>query len=626
MKKIMFLIALIISSFFIVACSNKQDKQLLSDHVNSQENTLEPTKQITTVPNTGIGMYKKYISEVDESLGNYHNKNYQDVRYGSFSGYYFYSNLTSIDAQKGGSSENPSDYYPDGVIISYFKDDKLKGFHLEIGWNTSGSYQKGGDYKYQCEKLLIGNDMIYYSYATDSDDLNEIPTFMCIDGISRVRYDKEAQDYTAKYALKNTTNMKEFLSISGDLYEIDRKKQTLNEVSDKITEEYIKWCEYQQRDILTAQKSFQITPAKVKELIPKGFRFSKSYNDYSVADINSDGIDDILVKILPVQNNYAYKGDYSEDSPYRKNDEYGYYQLWVLKGTDDGSYKAQKLMNSIVWDETYTLSDILASEGGFTLNYFVGRSPFETVLRKFQYNQEKQDWLLAAQYKNSSSLTWMQQGLTISGPRDLGENYISNSGDKKSYNVSAKKYVNDNYNSDYDDYGYLIQFADKETSDKVTELVKQELDQVFRAIKKSNEYHDILLQNDPVVFLNENILVLSFTIMANTEDGTSVSRVIPICIDRNNYSPINFKEYLSTDEFAMLCKDSNINISQLENLYQNYDNYEYLLKAKSPSIALCLTEEGLIVIETGENWPKSYTITRDKLVNTKLSSIWNDWP
>jgi hypothetical protein len=460
--------------------------------------------------------------------------------------------------------------------------------------------------------------------------VSEIPSFMCIDGITQVRYSKETQDYTGKYALENTSSDKEYISIAGVMYEIDRKKQTISKIDDTIVEEYIKWCECQQRDILTAQKSYQTTPEMVEKLIPKGFNFSKSEYDYSVADINSDGIDDILVEILPIQKDYVYNGDYSEDSPYRKINEYGHTQLWVLKGKDNGTYKAQKLMDSIVWDETYTLCDINAFDGGFTMDYFVGRSPFETVLRKFQYNREKQDWFLASQYRNSSYLTWMQQGLTISGPREYGEEYLLNLSDNIYYNVSVKKFINDNYSnllsSDYDDNGYLIQFTDKETADKVAETVRQELVKVFDAIKKLDECHDILLQDDSGVFLNGKNLVISFTIMDETANGTSVDRVIPICIDMNTCTLIDFQKYLTTDEFVKLCEDSNINITNLKKLYQHYGDYEYLLKDTSPSITLCLTEEGLAILETDDYWPKNYTITRDKFIDKKFSDFWDDWP
>lgn len=616
-RKSLALLTFIVLIIILTSCGKKNN-----NIGQSQDTMIDKLIKANTVSNSikpDTVRYLKYINVIDESLEKYNNINYPDIRYGTFSGYYFYSNL-SVQGLVEGFSEEPSDYYPNGEIISYFKDENLMGFRMEIGWNTVISYQKGGDYKYQCEKFIIDNDMEYYSYTTNSPDKKEIPSFMCIDGITKVRYSKESQDYTGEYGLESTYRDKEYIKITGVLYEIDRNEETIRKVEDSIAEVYIKWCECEQRDVLAAQKSFHISPEMVEELIPKGYNFSKLDQDYSVADINLDGIDDILVVIYLVQ----------EDSTNREIDEEEYYQLWVLKGAGNGKYTSQMLIDSIVYDDTYTLCDIIATDGGFTMEYFVGRSPFETVLCKFSYDKDREDWFLAAQYQNSSYVTGLLQGLTISGPREYGDQYLSISNDNTYYNVTIQDHINDNYkelfNPDYEFYGDLIQFTNKEITDKIAEIVKQELDKVFATIKNLDEYHDILLQDDSEVFLNKNILVITFSIMDTTEDGTSLDRVIPFCIDMNTGTLINFQDYLTTNEFVKLCKDSNINISNLEELYEHYGDYEYLLKSTSPSITLCMIEEGLVVWETGEYWPETYIITRDKLVDTKLSDFWDDWP
>ncbi|HEX3076222.1 MAG TPA: hypothetical protein VHQ24_05095 [Lachnospiraceae bacterium] len=61
-------------------------------------------------------------------------------------------------------------------------------------------------------------------------------------------------------------------------------------------------------------------------------------------------------------------------------------------------------------------------------------------------------------------------------------------------------------------------------------------------------------------------------------------------------------------------------------LYEHYGVYEYLLKPSSPSIALSLCEEGLVIIEPGEYRPEIYMVTRDNLVDTPLIYRWDDWP
>lgn len=600
----------------------RQSQEILFDEL--AEDNIKPVYE-----NADYDRYTKYNSTLNTALEKFRNDDYEDIRYGIFSGYYYYSNLTTASGHNGGLSENPSDYYPYGDITGYFDKDNLEGFRMEIGWNTDENYQKGGDYIYQCEKYSIGENIEYYSFTSDSGDQGEIPAFMCIDGISQVYFSVESKEYTGTYALQKDYYDREYISVDGNLYEIDREEQAIYKVENGVAKVFTNWCNCQQRDVLTAQKSYKITWEMVEEAIPEGYMLV----NYSVADIDMDGKDDILTEIYPILDQYDYTGDYSEDNPYKKKNEYYSHQLWVLKGMENNRYMQQKLMDSIVWEDTYTLCGIAAFEGGFTMEYFVGRSPFETVLRKFQYDEKKQDWYLSKQYKNNSYGFSLYQGLTIAGPEEFGKEYLSLDYEDVNFNVSVRDYINTNFANlskedygKYDDYGYLIRFADKKTANQVTRILEQELDKMSAATKKLDMCHDICLLDNSEVFLNSNTLVICFEYLDDIEEEISVDRVVPICIDLNKGTRIDFNDYFTPEEFVKLCEASDIEIKNLKELYEHYDDYEYLLKAASPSITLCLSEEGLVILETRKYWPKAYTITRDKLVDTPLAPFWDDWP
>lgn len=584
--------------------------------------------------------YEVYMPAIEEALSAYREDRDFTVDYAAYDRYFYFDSFS----------------LPEGTIAILSRNNTCMGFRMNLrcrevfdGGITGPYYADVPDREILCEYYEIG-DMRYFSYADSdmSEPAFSVPNFMCITGMEQIyAIDKEKESYTVyrNYFLpfgtqgffwdaEVKTPLREYMEMGGSLYRIDRDhkallpvnmpKKTLPSGTPALADSvYQSWL-YKQKELCqNLLYETAVSAEDVEAVLPSGYTLR--WADYTVHDMNGDGILDILAVICPVQEHYENKSAYEEDSPYRKVPEYYYQELWLFTGKPDGSFSGECLLDadSTVWSDTYTLTDVIGFNGGFFLEYFVGRSPFQTIL--FQYAYDDGEWKLVKQYRNDGYST-------PDGFYAYSEDTLTA---KELYAVSVSAYVNEQYAAflnqvGYHDYGSVFRLPDEALVRRINAALRGEADKLFSAVETLDECHDVLLQDD-FIFLNSRIAVLEFKFTDETADNVDVFRYLPVSIDLETGEVVDFRDYITAEELKSLLACTGPHCKTEENLvlFDLYDDYETLLKADGDSMALCLVQEGLLVMNasTGSRngWPDCCLIPRAKLLDSPLAVFWDDW-
>lgn len=580
--------------------------------------------------------YEACVPTLEEALSAYREDKDFTVDYAAYDRYFYFDSFS----------------LPEGTIAILSRDNTCMGYRMNLRCREAFDYDSiygstSSDREILCEYYEIG-DIRYFSYVDSNltDTPFSIPNFMCMTDMEQIyAIDRERESWTVYrnefnpfgeqgffWEAEATGLIREYIEMSGSLYRIDREQKALFPV--RAPERTLPsgtpaLADYVYRNWLYKQKELcqnllykiAVSVEDVEAVLPDGYMLRWS-NDYTVSDLNGDGILDILALICPVLEQYDTKNSYyAEDSPYRKVPEYYYLELWWFAGQPDGSFLGECLMDSdsLVWDDTFTLTSITGFPGGCFMEYFVGRAPFETVLFKFAYDSG--EWKLVGQYGNDGYST-------PAGFYAYTEDILAA---EELYKVSVKDYVNEQYaallsGSGYTDYGSLFQLPDEALVQRINEALRGEMDKLFGAMEALDECHDVLLQND-FIFLNGRVAVLEFKFMDSTTDGVSVDRYLPVSIDLATGEIIDFRDYITAEELGRLLACTNPDCKTEENLalFDLYDDYETLLKAGGDSMTLLLVHEGLIILNTDKYWPDCCLIPRCRLLDSPLAVFWDDW-
>lgn len=580
--------------------------------------------------------YEACVPSIEEALLAYREDRDFKVDYAAYDRYFYFDSFS----------------LPEGTIAILSRDNICMGFRMNLrcreDFDGGIISSTSSDREILCEYYEIG-DVRYFSYVDSdlADTSFSIPNFMCMTDMEQIyAVDKEKESWTVYrnefnrfgeqgffWEAEATGLLREYIEMSGSLYRIDREHKALFPVSAPertLPSGTPALADYVYRSWLYKQKELcqnllykvAVSAEDVEAVLPDGYILRWS-DDYTVSDLNGDGILDILALICPVLERYDYEGRsyYGEDSPYLKVPEYYYLELWLFAGQLDGSFLGECLMDSdlLVWDDTFSLTDITGFSGGFFMEYFVGRSPFETVLFKFVYDSG--EWKLVGRYGNDSYST----------PTSFYAYTEDILAAEELYKVSVRDYVNEQYaallsESGYTDYGSLFRLPDEALVQRINEALLGEMDKLFGAMEALDECHDVLLQND-FIFLNSRVAVLEFKFMDKTADGVSVDRYLPVSIDLATGEIIDFRDYITAEELGKLLVCTNPDCKTEENLalFDLYDDYETLLKVGGDSMTLLLVHEGLLILNADKYWPDCCLIPRCRLLDSPLAVFWDDW-
>ena len=606
-------------------------------------------------------LYETYVTALDEELSAYRENAIGEVSYAAYDRYFYYDNYS----------------LPVGKLTLITEDGDYTGLRAEIKCREdfcSTAYYDEEENHYLLEYYEL-QDISYFSYAQEGKSAARIslPYFMCVKGMERLYAIEENADLdysvfgqeffrepppfeasTVQY-LPNEEELRELIEIDGSLYKIDRERQALFLLPHRTDSEdtvFVGWVQdlkaLCRQDIMIGNS---VSAEDLQKYLPKGYTFW--LDEPVAADINEDGFLDVLAVLIPIKDSYEYKEQLEYwylGPPYLP--EYSYQELWFFASQPEGGYQVYRVLEELAvikdipgrgdyngeWD-SLTKTGIYAFSGGFTLEYFVGRAPFETRLVSYAYVQEDTSAETTSENAPSFKLSGVmnndsyEDGFVKLEGELLGENQISLS---EHINGNYQELLWDYYDPHivgakrYTEYS-IIGLADAALAEKINTSLAEEADRLFAAADELG-VHDISLSTD-LVYANSNILVFTFEVSGKTEENTNIMRKIPITIDLQTGDVLDYRDYLTEEELKELffCKQEDCNAEEALRLFAEYDNYERLLNSEEISLTLHLTQEGLLLYSTRKNkesysWQNTHLIPRSCFLESPLAAFWDDWP
>lgn len=607
-------------------------------------------------------LYKTYIPALDEALLAYRENAMGEVSYAAYDRFFYYDNYS----------------LPVGKLTLFSEDGAYTGLRAQIKCaERFCSQAEEKDVKQYILEYYELPDISYFSFLEEGGSAARItlPYFMCAQGMERL-YEIEESDnlefsvYGNKYykeSISFSENMpyspdrqelRELIKIDTNLYKIDRERGALLLLTPKANSKdtvFVDWIQDLKalchQDIMVGNS---VSAEGLQAYLPKGYTFW--HKEPVAADINEDGFLDVLAVLIPIKDSYEWTKTqrmmYEGGSPYIMLPEYYYQELWYFAGQPDGGYRAFRIIKDLEvvsdvpghgyynrdWD-ALALHGVFAFPGGFTLEYFVGRSPFQTRLISYAYEQG--DELTEDQIKNAPSFQFA--GITYNDIYDdgfakldgevLGENEVSLNEQHimDNYIDFLWRYYESGEELRYTWHVNLISLSDAALAEKINTLLAKEADRLFAAADTLG-VHDILLTTD-LVFGNSNVLIFSFSVSGRTGENKKIMRNIPITIDLRTGEVLNYRDYLTEEELQELffCEWEACNAEEALRFFSEYDNYERLLNPEEISLTLHLTQEGLLLYSTRKDeesylWQNTHLLPRSCFLGSPLAALWDDWP
>lgn len=439
----------------------------------------------------------------------------------------------------------------------------------------------------------------------------------------------------------------EFIKTDERYYRLYRDEGTCLPLPEGNENLFFLWLQDISKQSDLAAKKSEITPTVVAAAVPKdyllGFLDEGQYDNYDIADMNQDGYDDILVEIRPLKPAVSAEERSSNpsDSPYRKIDAYYALQLWLLEGKPDGGYTPRLLQEDIVWDDTYSFGLGGAFHGGFSIEYFVGRSPFSAYRFIYDYDAASDCFRQSRSYYTYSYDKVLTGRYRIGNEKNFGQISLPASlSDTRELSVT-----------DWDDLAHEIEaarlfddcsvyniplFADQSQAEAVKALVREDLDSIASAL------YTLELKETPSLtaqgaFSNTNILVISYEVTGYTaapsKEETYFERKLYRMYDLKTNERIPIGKAVSFPELKQLAELAGMPVDSLEEQYEHLEDPVYELGVGNNPLSVFLTQEGLCLLtcDSGDTNGPIYQrslrlVPREYLLGMEISSRWDDVP
>lgn len=602
----------------------------------------------------GMLLYETYIPALDEVLLAYRENAMGEVSYAAYDRFFYYDNYS----------------LPVGKLTLFSEDGDYTGLRAQIQCaERFCSNAKEKDVKQYILEYYELPDISYFSFLEEGGSSAKInlPYFMCVQGMEHLYAieENESLKYTVygnKYFTESISfsenmpyspdreELRELIRIETNLYIIDRERGALILLTPKANSKdtvFVDWIQELKalchQDIMVGNS---VSAEELQAYLPNGYTFW--HKEPVTADINEDGYPDVLAVLIPIKDSYGWTEEqhmlYDSGSPYIMLPEYYYQELWYFAGQPAGGYRAFRIIKDLEvvsdvpgngeynrnWD-ILSLIGVFAFPGGFTLEYFVGRSPFQNRLINYAYGQG--DELTGAQAKDAPSFQFA--GITYN---DIYEDaFIKLGGEVLGENkVSLYEHVYDHYEQPLlgriEPYflDNIVGLSDAEMAETIYLSLEKEIDGIFAAADLLGANY-IEVQID-LVFSNSNILVFSCSV-TNGWGTNSILRKIPITIDLRTGEVLNYRDYLTEEELQELffCEWEACNAEEALRFFSEYDNYERLLNPEEISLTLHLTQEGLLLYSTRKDeesylWQNTHLLPRSCFLGSPLAVLWDDWP
>ena len=321
------------------------------------------------------------------------------------------------ELQKVREREEEGSLYRENIHTIYLYNDDINGV-LQASYDAEGIaslrlsvFDKGASVpaSFYCCFLKDGN--LWFTYADEEYEGGNIPNYLVDEAV--LRYSRLENSYTASQGNQESvlqdfeerlnTNSKtsacEFWYVGGILYQIDREKGILTDMTEKEAVCLAEFLLAQPERILSRLLVNEAVLEQVEEWKPEGYclLYEEQWENIAVCDLNEDGKQDYVLVLYP--EDFEEEKRYEELSPYEHSSEYYASGFWLLLSSQAG-YEPLLLSSSIeYWDTALTFVRLeFVAERILELEYFVGRAPFSNAVIQFQYDEEDKNFYVYRTY------------------------------------------------------------------------------------------------------------------------------------------------------------------------------------------------------------------------------------
>ncbi len=588
----------------LTACGSEELNHVEESHTDAEsvevaEGLEDESESIMTeemLPEGDAQLYEQYMDTIDEEITLLQgNVQIYDEYKGKIDAISLYSPYYEP------LNPEPEEIF-EGQYSAFYEEGVIKSMHVSFTGLENQSY------------AYYNLDSISYYASTFSGwgtmDLPEYLANMDILRYTNYEYNKylyaqyEADDdWISRIGIDDVKS--EFCVINETIYMIDRDRQLLCPVGDGKFEagnRIVQWMNMLEDRTYGQFYVNEENHQKVASLVPEGYIFGEQ-NGIAAGDINGDGYPEYIACLYPDDYDTEYKR-YEYGSPYEHIPEYYASQFWLFESNDQGVYQAIQLTDTIECDnEILTMLNVnFISDKELEIEYFIGRSPYENRLYRYQYEPEdKAFYLTGIIYREGYDGAVWEMDEDVIGLVSMKDFYMKDGETVKGIDISPEHYYKEKYGTQ-----------------------SNLLDEQHKKIMKYCE--DKWMETEPKIYseqlyYNGKCYSLFYNIYSDGETGNSCTNVLVIDVEKNKV--MNMTDIISQEELLELYRYA-VYLSTFERPEQDaiYEHTTLLsekwedINTEQSEIRMYLTQDGLVIYY--DSLVERVLIQKEYLAGTEL--------
>lgn len=537
-----------------------------------------------------------------------------------------------------------------GGLAAYYGNNGAMVFRMAMTDDYTGQRQK-----YECRLLQDGS--LWFTYRTESESKMDLPDYtvneilrfgrtdyVYDDGETNPEEERQNREGELERYMAEETGgeIQEFWCREGQLYRIDREAELLAEVTDEKEGCIADFLTGQFRRIdcqlMVSEDSF----AEIEKYKPDGYSLlweKNGWNDIAVCDLNHDGRMDYVAALYP--DDYEEVRRYVEDSPYEKAPQYYAAGFWLFLSGEGGSYRQIQLSDSIeYWEDLLSLVKVaFVEEGVLELEYFVGRTPFDNAVLRFQYDGDEEDfYIIRSDYRDGFDDSFLTGDADNYGRTSLREYFTG----RQHYCEGLWESVEDvplpednvlGFFGDRFQYRCMNLIEERHINCMIQEKEYAVLMTLVEAFPAGGLR--VCMSSSPV-FYNRRLVSGILEVSFYDEEETFIDVWIPVMVDRQKGEYVMVTKLIEKEAFLRILEEwaedalseydmmPEDKIRCMEAVEENWEKEaltENYLKKEGRILSLQIVEEGILVRireKTDRWWNYDYIIDKEYFIGTEI--------
>lgn len=290
-----------------------------------------------------------------------------------------------------GTNGNAKGQCMEGLLVADGDDNSLRGLRIavrdEYGWIEYFYYNSG--------------DIIYFSFEDYGERGGNLPEYVMCEGVLnhyRLNTSVEENDIweeNKKVLLKEEQGIfREFIVSDGRIYEINRGKKMILDVTDTTVKYMGEWLECEAVSCLYSMKITEEALENISNMLPENYQLTENV---AVCDLNGDGMEDYLAVVFQ-----AYEMEEAKYYGYKYMN--GSVELWAyFSDNKNQTYEREVLVERGLWcyNLKFIEQDLLMVENEYGYD---SASPWRTDYFLFNHETDEFEFYKAYQIKGGTVL------------------------------------------------------------------------------------------------------------------------------------------------------------------------------------------------------------------------------